>query len=111
MRISRTLLEVLIRSRTVSACMKRITGFCGSIKTGGLVWRKLDGLEGYHCRSSVLWPTMSTGFSGTSIRQVLYVLYLLQYKAHIMIIPVVVLTESSCYRMEKSKRRLSSRAF
>ena len=54
--------------KIVCVCMKRITEFCGSIKTGGQDWQKLEDLGGLLCPSFVLWLIMSMDSFGTSIR-------------------------------------------
>lgn len=63
-------LVVLKPLKIVCACMKRIMEFCGSIKTGGRDWQKLEDLGGSLCPLSVLSLIMSMDSSGTSIRQV-----------------------------------------
>jgi hypothetical protein len=58
--------------KIVYVCMKRIMGFSGSIKTGELAWQKSGGLEDFQFLLYAQWPTMSTHFFGTFIRQVVF---------------------------------------
>lgn len=61
--------EELKPLKTVYVCMKRIMGFCGSIKIGVLDWLKSVDLDDFPSLFFALLPITSMGSTGTSIRQ------------------------------------------